>query len=80
MTARTSSRRFCNSNVHRQRRIQRLLDEALAELYPAEPPDPPSTFELTEAELRREARRLYRAGWSAAEITAVIAIEPLERP
>jgi hypothetical protein len=35
-----------------------------------------STFGLTEPELRSEARRLYAAGWTVAEITAVLAVEP----
>lgn len=32
----------------------------------------PSTFGLTDAELAHEAARLFRAGWSAEEIHAVL--------
>ena len=37
----------------------------------------PSTFGLDERELRAEARRLYASGWSLADITAVLAVEPV---
>lgn len=35
----------------------------------------PSTFLLTDAELRKEARRLFVQGWSVEDICAVLAVE-----
>jgi hypothetical protein len=40
----------------------------------------PSDFGLSRAELRAEARRLFVAGWSVSEITAVLDIVPVVEP
>ena len=37
-----------------------------------EPPRVPSSFSLTDAELRTEFTRLVEAGWTAAEVRAVL--------
>lgn len=37
----------------------------------------PSDFGLTERELRRHARALYRDGWRTDEIVSVLAVEPV---
>jgi hypothetical protein len=57
----------------RCRRISRELDNLLeVDIASVKP----STFSLTLAEIKAEANRLYAAGWTVAEITAVLAIEP----
>src|SRR5436309_219942 len=61
-------------DLHRRRRICRLLDEKLADLYPPPAVDPASDFGLNPDELRAEARRLHAAGWSVQEITQRLAV------
>ena|SRR6476659_7088409 len=67
--------RFCAAEVLRRRRFSRQLDDLLAELYPKAPAEP-STFSLTDAELRRHGNDLHAAGWSIEEIVTVLAIGP----
>src|SRR5690242_17074061 len=67
--------RFCAAEVLRRRRFSRRLDVLLAEMYP-EAPVGPSTFSLSDAELRRHGNDLHVAGWSIEEILTVLAIEP----
>ena len=67
--------RFCAADVSGRRRFSRQLDDLLAEMYP-EAPVGPSTFSLTDAELRRHGNDLHAAGWPIEEILTVLAIEP----
>ena len=67
--------RFCQPCVTRRRVFARQLDDLLAELYPKAPAEP-STFSLTDAELRRHGNDLHIAGWSIEEILTVLAIGP----
>ena len=67
--------RFCAADVLRRRRFSCQLDVLLAEMYPKAPVEP-STFSLTDAELRRHGNDLHVAGWSVEEILTVLAIEP----
>jgi hypothetical protein len=67
--------RFCAADVLRRRRFSRQLDVLLAEIYPKAPIEP-STFSLSDAELRRHGNDLHAAGWSIDEILTVLAIEP----
>jgi len=67
--------RFCAADVLRRRRFSRQLDVLLAEMYPKAPVEP-STFSLSDAELRRHGNDLHLAGWSIEEILTVLAIEP----
>jgi hypothetical protein len=68
--------RYCPfvERVTRRRRVSRMLDELLAELYPRET-EPPSTFGLDEVDLRKEARRLYALGWTVAEVEQRLAVK-----
>jgi hypothetical protein len=66
--------RFCAADVLRRRRFSRQLDVLLAEMYPKAPVEP-STFSLSDAELRRHGNDLHAAGWSIEEILTVLAIE-----
>ena len=67
--------RFCASDVSGRRRFSRQLDDLLAEIYPKMRGEP-STFSLSDAELRRHGNDLHLAGWSIEEILTVLAIEP----
>lgn len=71
------ARRYCPfvERVSRRRRISRDLDQLMRELYPAEPAEP-STFSLTDDELRRHANELHDAGWSVEEITTRLDVSP----
>ena len=68
-------RRFCAADVVRRRKVSHQLDLLLAELYPQEPAVP-STFSLTDHELRRHANDLHAAGWPVEEIVSVLDIDP----
>jgi hypothetical protein len=70
-----SRRRFCATEVVRRRKVSHQLDLLLAELYPPAPAVP-STFSLTDHELRRHANELHVAGWPVHEIQLVLDIEP----
>jgi hypothetical protein len=61
---------------YRRLRCIRELDQLLDEMHPPKPPEPPSTFGLTEDELRRHANRLVRDyGWSTEEVLAVLDVQ-----
>ena len=68
-------RRFCAAEVVRRRKVSHQFDLLLAELYPPAPAVP-STFSLTDHELRRHANELHAAGWPVDEIQLVLDIEP----
>jgi hypothetical protein len=67
--------RFCVHDVLAHRRISRQLDAVLRHLYPPVERRP-STFGLTDAELRRHANDLHADGWPVEEIQLVLDIEP----
>jgi hypothetical protein len=71
----TTRRRFCATEVVRRRKVSHQLDLVLAELYP-QAPAVPSTFSLTDHELRRHANDLHAAGWPVEEIVSVLDIDP----
>lgn len=67
--------RFCTQCLGRRRMLAKLLDDAIARLDgPPSDPMPPSDFGLTPEQMRAEASRLFQAGWSVDEITAVLAV------
>jgi hypothetical protein len=68
-------RRFCATEVIRRRKVSHQLDLLLAELYPPAPAVP-STFSLTDHELRRHANDLHALGWPVDEIRLVLDVEP----
>ena|SRR5690348_13654099 len=70
--------RFCVVEVLRRRRFARELDSLLAELYPNAPVEP-STFSLTDGELRRHGNDLHASGWSIEEILSLLDIDVLRR-
>jgi hypothetical protein len=57
-----------------RRRVSRQLDAVRRDLYPPVERRP-STFGLTEAELRRHANDLRADGWPIEEIVSVLAID-----
>jgi hypothetical protein len=66
---------FCLHDVLARRRASRQLDAVLCDLYPPVERRP-STFGLTESELRRHANDLHADGWHVEEIRLVLDIEP----
>lgn len=82
-TTGAASRRCDSSFLTWSQRLERIrrgwrLDRALSD--PPTPMPEPSDFGLSRAELRAEARRLFVAGWSVSEITAVLDIVPVVEP
>jgi hypothetical protein len=62
----------CVSAVERRRREWAALKAEIDDAYPPRPPDPPSTFGLTERQLARHARQLVASGWSRSEVAVVL--------
>jgi hypothetical protein len=69
----TPARRWCRftETLSRRRRLARLADELIGS-HRDRPPIHPETFGLSDDEVRAESRRLFAAGWSVAEIQAVL--------
>jgi hypothetical protein len=77
--AKVRARRWRMAFWHR-RKVARALDVVLLDLDPPRRPIPPSTFGLTDEELRAHANDLHAAGWPIEEIVSVLAINVAERP